>query len=242
MLKKGKKNTMDIRIATLGVCLAGGMIPASAHHAWVAKDASGFKVVYGHEKTQGFDPAKVKEAAAFDAKGKKVSVKVDRKDSTAVLTPASAPAWFQVEFDNGFWTKTTDGSKNISKKGITGYLSSSHSVKYSKSVYAWSDKLTKPVGQKMEVVPASNPAAGKGDTVQLAVTVYQDGKPAVGVPVGAGGDHGASDTTDAQGKAEVRIPAKGPSLIVASRKIPLRDNPDADTLSLSGVLYLELGK
>jgi nickel transport protein len=222
--------------------MAAATLPAPAHHAWVVQDAEGYKVVYGHETTQGYAPSKVKEATALDAKGNKVAVKLSPRDSGVVLEPAKAPACFLVLFDGGFWTKTTDGSKNVSKRGIQGYLSSSHSVKYTKSIFAWNDKLAKPQGQRMEVVPASNPAAAAGDTVRLAVTVYLDGKPAASVPVGAGGDHGASDTTDAQGKAEVRIPAKGPSLIVASRKIPLKDNPDADTLSLSGALYLDLKK
>lgn len=230
---------MKIQLLVMAACMAGSAVPGYSHHAWVAKDSAGFKVVYGHEKLQGFEPAKVKDATAFDAKGKKLDLTVSRKDSSAALEAKGTPAWFLVHFDNGYWTKTTEGSKNVSKKGIPEYLSSSHSVKYSKSVFAWGDKLLKPMGQKMEIVPAARPAAG-ADSVLFGVTVFFEGKPASGVPVSAGSGHDAKDTTDAKGMAEVKVSAKGPNLIVASRKIPLSGNPDADTLSISGALFLDI--
>lgn len=232
---------MNIRMLLVSVIIASVTIPLFAHNAWVAKDSTGYHVLYGHEKIAGYDPAKVKEVLAFDVKGNKLPVKTIAADSGVALKISSQPSCFLSIFDNGFYTKTTDGSKNISKKGIKDYISASHSVKYTKSIFAWNPIFLKPMGQKIEIVPATNPALLK-ESDSLGVTVFFEGKPLSGAPLSIAGTHDPVDTTDAQGVAKVKLPATGQKLIVASLKIPLKDDPDTDTLSISGAVYLDLKK
>lgn len=218
--------------------MAGITASLFAHNAWVAKDSTGFKILYGHETTNGYDPAKVKDVSGFGVDGKKVAVTMARADSGVALETTGNPAFFTLHFDNGFYVKTTEGSKNVSKRGIKDYLSASHSIKYTKSVFVWSAALLKPLGEKMEMVPMVDPRTLKTSNL-LPVKVFYEGKPLSGAPVSIAGTHGAVDTTDAQGVATVRYNADGSNQISASLKIPLVNDPDADTLSLSGTLHLD---
>jgi nickel transport protein len=232
---------MNIRILLASACLAWATIPASAHNAWVAKDSTGYRILFGHETTEGYPPSKVKEVAALDSKGNKLAVKMVPSDSSVALKPSGKPICFLVHFDNGFFTKTTDGTKNISKQGIKDYISAINAVKYSKSIFSWNVILTKPLGQKIEVVPLSNPSLIKqGDS--LAVKVFFEGKPLSGSPLNISGTAETVATTDSQGLAKVKLPLPGRKLIAASLKIPLKGDPDADTLSLSGALYFDVAK
>jgi nickel transport protein len=236
---------MNSPVFFIAACIVGFSISASAHNAWVVKDSSGFHVVYGHETTSGYDPSKLKEAVAFDINGKKLAIKMVKADSSVALEASGQPSYFIINFDNGFYTKTTEGSKNVSKKGIKEYLSASHSIKYTKSVFVWSDKLLKPLGlgQRVEVVPMSNPVRLKEED-SLSVAVYFEGKPLSGASLNASGVQGTKEkvTTDTKGIAKVKLATMGPSLFAATWKIPLKDDPDADTLSLSGSLFLDLKK
>lgn len=232
---------MNIRILLASACLAWATIPASAHNAWVAKDSTGYHILFGHETTEGYPPSKVKEVTALDFKGNKLAVKIVPSDSSVSLKPTGKPSCFLVHFENGFFTKTTDGTKNMSKKGLKEYISAINAVKYSKSIFSWNAMLVKPLGQKFEVVPLSNPSLIKGDD-SLAVKVFFDGKPLPGAPLNVSGTAEIVATTNAQGLAKVKLPSSGRKMIAASMKIPLKGDPDADTLSLSGALYFDLAK
>jgi nickel transport protein len=236
---------MNNRIFLFAVCLVGFSISASAHNAWVVKDSTGFHILFGHETTEGYPPAKVTEVTAIDTKGKKLMVKTVASDSSMAIKPIGKSSCFLIRFDNGFFTKTTEGTKNVSKKGIKEYLSSVNAVKYSKSIFFWNEDFLKPLGQKIEVVPAANPLLLK-ENDSLTIKVFFEGKPLSGAPVNVSGTSETAATTDMQGLAKVKLTSSagrtGHSLIAASLKIPLKDDPDSDTQSLSGALYFDLKK
>jgi hypothetical protein len=56
----------------------------------------------------------------------------------------------------------------------------------------------------------------------------------------AGGYHREDLKTDKNGTAEVKIEKSGFQIITAGIKIPLKDNPNADVLSLSANITFEV--
>lgn len=85
-----------------------------------------------------------------------------------------------VFFDNGFWVKTPEGWKNVSKKEYGKPVEdSSRPLKFSKMVSSWSDFALKPVGLEFEVVPLGKPSR-EGS---LEVQVLYGGKPVEGAAV-----------------------------------------------------------
>lgn len=209
------------------------------HDAWSLKNGDKLEIVYGHgDKIESYDAKKI---AVLDAYVKNKPTKLtatpaDGNKSMALLPKNSSLV--VMKFDNGFWTKTVDGSKNISKKEAKGEIVSSiHSVKYHKNILSWSDKLLKPIGLPLEITPVKNPLGLKaGDLLELVVT--KEKKPLAEAKVEAGGyhDENKSITTDTNGKVTVKIEKSGFNIIAVSFKTKLDGNPDADTLSESANL------
>ncbi len=77
------------------------------------------------------------------------------------------------------WSKTTQGWKQESKKNLTGVLSSGKYEKFSKALITAEgkeEKLRKPVGHRLEIIPLKNHRAIKpGD--ELRCQILFEGKP-----------------------------------------------------------------
>lgn len=230
-----KKKTMIFCLAMLIISMN-----AFAHDAWIEKKGGQFIVVYGHaDKAETYDAAKVKEVMAYGIDGKLVQVAVEREGYPVIIKPKGKAALITLFFDNGFWSKTPDGYKNKPKKDVPDAMESLHSIKYSKNILKWSDKFSKPLGMKMEIVPMKNPLSLKTEDV-LQIKVFLDGKPVEGASINAGGYHKDDLKTDKNGVADVKIEKAGFQMITAGIKIPLKDNPNADTLSLSANITFEV--
>jgi nickel transport protein len=213
---------------------------AFAHDAWVEKKDGKFIVVYGHgDNIEAYDTGKVKEVKAYSIDGSIVQVMVEKEGYPVIIKPKGKTALISLFFDNGFWSKTPDGWKNKPKKEVPDAVESSHSMKYSKAILKWSDKFSKPLGMKMEIVPLKNPLSLKaGDSLPLKV--FLDGKPVEGASVNAGGYHKEDLKTDKNGMAEIKIEKSGFQIVAAGIRIPLKDNPNADVLSLSANITFEV--
>lgn len=225
---------MKIRFSlALLLTLAG---PAAAHDAWFEAAGGGFVIRYGHEKAESYDPAKVKSLAAYAADG--ASLTVERRPAEKdglVFSVKGKPALLALHFDNGFWSKTAEGTKNLPKTDAPGATGSVYSLKYGKAILEWSAFVTKPLGQRLEIVPlmANPPHTGE----RLAVRVLWEGKPLPGVKIGKG-EYELSATTDVDGKAALPV-EHGLQSIWVGRRAPLADDPRADTLSVSALLRFE---
>lgn len=77
------------------------------------------------------------------------------------------------------WTKTTQGWKQASKKGLSGVISSGKYEKFCKTLITAGqadDGFKRVVGHRLEIVPVDNPGAARvGD--ELSFQVLFDGKP-----------------------------------------------------------------
>lgn len=213
---------------------------AFAHDAWVEKRDGEFVVLYGHgEMHDPYDPARVKEVKGFDIKGNAVPVEIIKKKDGASLSPKGEVAMITLVFDNGYWVKTTDGWKNISKREAKEYIESIHSIKYGKTYLAWSDAFAKPVGMRLEIIPLTDPLSAKVGYKNFQIKVLYEGKPLEGAKIGTGG-HTIDKTTDKDGIATIGIFRKGINVISARHRVPLKDNPDADMISLGTVITFEV--
>ena len=211
-----------------------------AHDVWMEKKEGKLIVQWGHaDKTEPYDPAKVREVKAFDIWGKEIAVSLAKEKDSVAITPREEVAVVTLVFDSGFWTKTTEGFKNIPKKGVEGVMESFHSLRFSKEILRWSDKLAKPVGMEFELVPLKNPLSAKFGGI-LPVKVFYEGKPLEGAKIYGGGKRKDALKTGPDGIANVVIGEVGNHKIGALHKIPLHNNPDADYLVRTTNLTFEV--
>lgn len=217
----------------LFLALAGA--PAGAHDAWIEPAAGGgFTVVFGHEgQLEAAQPAKVLQVQAVDASGR--SLKVHRDG--VQLKVEGQPSLLLLRYDNGFWSRTPEGSKNLPKNQVPGAVSATHALKYGKTVLVWDAQAGRAQGLPVEIVPQSAqvPAAG----TQLPVQVLWDGQPLAGAMLSwhaAGQDKEAR--TDAQGRASVGV-YRGRQMVSVSARRPLANDARADAVSVSSALVFE---
>jgi nickel transport protein len=226
---------MIMRKILLASVLLATAVSAYAHDAWIEPQGDGFVVNYGHEKLEPYAPAKVKQLTALDAQGAPLAV--TRRDSadSVPFTVSGKPSLLLIHFDNGYWSQTTEGMKNIPRTEAPGTTRSVHSVKFGKRVVAWSKVLTRPAGQPLEIVPLSENAPKAGSS--LKVRVLRDGKPAAGVTIGTSEKDAEKRElkTDADGIAALPV-ATGTQGVWVGLKEPLNGDPGADTYSLSAHL------
>ncbi len=222
------------------LALLFGFQLASAHDAWLEPNAGGLALFYGHgSKHDPYDPAKVKEVKAVDCKGKSIPIAIEKKGDFVSLTWKDRPGIVTLVFDGGYGCKTTDGWKRTTKREAQGkfeIVKSYRIRKFAKALQAQCDSYASPVGLAFEIVPKENPLSVKPGQ-SLPVEVLLEGKPveeAVFKITDAKDPEKKTEIkTDKNGNASIPILKAGPQRVVAKLKLPLKDDPDADTLSLS---------
>jgi nickel transport protein len=218
-----------------------------AHDTWIEKRDGQLLVLRGHHggTIDAYDPALVKEAKALDAKGQAVEMEIVKNNENATLSTKGNPAVVGALYYSGYWLKTTDGWKKATKReghGKYNILESSKGEQYLKSVLAPSAESSRSLGQRFEIVPQKDPTTlSPGDT--LPIKIFLEGKPLEGAEVTTGGGHESEKKaplkTDNDGIATVTIARTGPQMVKAKHKIAIKDDPDADVLSLSSSLTFE---
>lgn len=213
----------------------------SAHDYWIERHGREYSVVFGHGKhREDVDPAKIKTIRAFDSQGKAVAVSREKKEKAVVLKPAEQPSIMAVEIDNGYWSKTIYGWKNLPKRQASRVVEANRSFNYSKTILSWSEAAQRSLdGFMIDMTPLKNPFQMKAGE-KLPVRVLFMGKPLVKAEV-IGGDHEKVAETDKDGIAQVPL-TKGDQLFTISHKDPLKGDPDADYRSITSTLSFEVPK
>ena len=226
----------------LALALLLALVPeVSAHDFWIDRSGQGFLLVFGHgDQKMEFDPSKVKAVKAFGPGGGEVEIRREKRGQGLFLQPLEPPSWIFAEIDNGYWSKTIYGWRNLPKRKASRVVEATHSFYYSKALLTWSDALNRPlINAPLDIVLLKNPFELKvGDSVPIKV--FYRGKPIAGVEV-EGRDHDIVSTTDKDGMARVRL-IRGHQLISLSHKEPVPNDPDADYLSFTATLSFEVGK
>jgi nickel transport protein len=194
--------------------------PARAHELWLAEEGSTRTLYYGHldprigeQKTIEYDPQNVLKVKAFDLQGNEVQVTVKREYPFTISGFHGSAVY--VLTSSGYWTKTPRGTKNVSKDKADMPVSSWLSYESVKSIEQWTDALSLPLTEDLEITPLKNPIKLKrGKKSRLLVTFK--GKPIEGVAVSYF-DRPRGESNSA-GKINIRIKNSGLQLISASYK------------------------
>jgi len=216
---------------------------AFAHHLWVEKEGDKFRIAWGHPpKIDPYDPERIKGITAFDKKGETVAFeRIDEKDQVYLSTKADI-SMIILSFEGGYLVSTPDGKKRLTKREAqkAGFqvIDSFYSLQLAKSLFSYTDVLTKPVGMKFEIVPMKNPLLLKTNEL-LPVKVLFDGKPMEGVAIDIGAHKGVGKTSK-EGIANIKITGQGMQVILAKYRIATKYNSDADYLSYTTVLTFEV--
>ncbi|MGQ9645622.1 MAG: cobalt transporter CbiM [Thermodesulfobacteriota bacterium] len=219
------------------------VLPSSllAHDFWIEKVGSNFMVVYGHGSQRlEFDPSKLKTLKAFDLDGREMKVMSEKTKGGILLKTEASPSLFFVAVDDGYWSKTIYGWKNLPKRKASRVVESIRSFYYSKAILLWGEVCQRPLSEpQLEIVALENPTQMKpGDALPIRV-LYQ-GNPLTGIEV-EGGDHEKVAVTDEEGVARVKL-SKAHHVLSVKYKEPIKNDPDADFLTTTSTLTFEVTK
>jgi cobalt/nickel transport system permease protein len=214
---------------------------AQAHEYWVESKDGNFTLIYGHgANREEFDASKVKSVKAYGTQSQALEIQSEKRNKGLLIKASEKPAVILVEVDNGYWSKTIYGWKELPKRKASRVVEAIRSFNYTKALLAWSDAAKNPYSEmKLDIVPLKNPFELKPGE-PLPVKVIREGKPVPGVEV-EGADHAVMATTGADGISQVKI-GKGLQVITVTYKEPIKNDPDADFFSITTTLSFEAAK
>lgn len=214
---------------------------ASAHDLWLEPSAAALVLRYGHRAGAllDLDAAKVKTVRCRPAVGGAVS---DLRAAAAVsakeIRVSGACVVASAFLDNGTWSLTPDGEKNLPRSQVPDAVKAWESRQFAKWVDSRSSWASEPVGDAFEIVPVTDLSKVRsGDKATFRVLL--DGAPVNGAIVAI--DHKALGETDSAGEVRVRIRAADVESISATFKRPLT-SPDADSQVWECSLSFEVAK
>jgi uncharacterized GH25 family protein len=183
--------------------------------------------------------------------GKKIKITLRNEflyESTESLAPGDYVA--VVQRKDGFSTKTKDGYKRQSKKGLKGVIHARFLGMCGKAIINVGDPtgspfVSKPVGTVIEIVPLVNPAELKaGDYFKFQLLCQ--GKPvaeyinATYVGFSNDGAWAYSTRTNKDGMGEIKILNSGIWVLKANHKKPYPNPEEADEYSFTTSLTFEV--
>ncbi len=211
-----------------------------AHELWFEKSGDKMVLYYGHmepksgeERFIKYKPKSVLRVSCFDANGRGLAVKVEKTYPLSMPTLCSV---YYALFSTGYWTKTVEGLKNLSKDEVSGSIESWLSYESVKRVDGWTDALSRPLTEDIEIVPLEDPFGVKVYE-KISLRVYYRGKPVKDAVVAY--DEHPIGTTDEEGRISVRVRHKGIQRISTSVK-EKADGVRADYIIRSTSLIFEV--
>jgi len=239
---EGTMNGLTKTAVVILVCLAGVLSPSTgfAHDYWIEQDGARYAVVYGHgDERLEYDPANVKKVSVYDAAGKSIAFQTEVQGKVLAIKPAGPASVIVADLDSGYWSKTIYGWKHLPKRQASRIVEAVRSYHHSKSIVSWGDAAQKPMeDMKLDIVPQESPFDLKAGDM-LPVRVVYGGKPLPGADVE--GEHEKVAATDPDGIARVPL-KKGRILLTVQHREPLKDDPDADFVSVTTTLTFEVSK
>lgn len=204
--------------------------PTWAHDFWLEPDGGGVVLLYGEPgESEPYRSEMVKSVTGWAAGGARREVKNSFSEGQLRLAGKGVSGW-AVEVDNGYWTKTESGWKNVGRRAEPKALKATWDRHFAKLVSAKSPDLV--AGQPLEIV------LDRATPDRLEGQVLLRGKPAPGLDLEL--DHHEAGKTDAEGKFSLSRSGGGLVLIAARHQEKLEDNPEADLLNLESTLTVKL--
>jgi len=256
-----------IKVFTLAIFLLGTFCSnAFAHYLWVNVDnyspKAGEEFVislgWGHHFPEdgSIGADKLERMYLISPAGKEIPLEIKPEGEKGLVASTKMkldkPGTYLVviEKKSGFVTKTTEGYKYQSKKGLKGVIKSYWSEGSAKAIInvsqASDNFFQKKINQRYQVIPLNDPGKLKeGD--YLSVKVLLDGKPySTKVFATYAGFSTEKDTfayttgTDKEGIAKIKILKSGIWLIKASDEVPYLNLKEADVYSFTSSLTFEV--
>ena len=204
--------------------------PTWAHDFWLKPDGGGVVMIYGEAgESEPYKADMIKSVMGWATGGAKRDVKKSFANDQLKLVGKGVSAW-TVEVDNGYWTKTETGWKNIGKKQQPDALKATWDRHFAKMVTVKNPDLV--TGQALEIV------LSKATPSLLEGKVLLRGKPAPGLDLEL--NHEKVGKTDADGKFSFTTAGTGLVLLAAHHQEKLEGNPEADFLNLESALTIKL--
>jgi uncharacterized GH25 family protein len=187
-----------------------------------------------------FEASKVAKLSAIDGQGKELMIQKEPRNKALELKVSGQPAAVMAEIDNGYWSKTIYGWKELPKRKASRVVEAIRSLYFTRALLSWNGAVQEASGgTRLEIVPMADPFTMKpGDS--LSVRVLGSGKPLQDIEV-VGLDHAKRGITDKDGMIKVPL-TEGLNLVTVEYKEKIKDDPDADALSLTATLTFEVKK
>lgn len=248
----------------LAVLFVATMVPqAAAHDLWLElrdyTPAPGEHVsltlAYGHHfPARGFmDLNRLEKIYALDQAGHEIGVNSSSNLEFRSKEPFKTKGTYLVVAENkaGFSTKTTEGYRGHSKKGLQNVIQCSYSAKYSKAIVNVGDAgggtYSKVLGHDLEIVPLVDLGTLKeGDYLMLKV--LYGGKPlassqVLGTYMGFSTEKNTfayATKTDKVGLAKMKMLSSGVWLVTTSHVEDYPDPSECDQYKFSATLTFEI--
>lgn len=244
-LRPGKNGMIHIPKAAALVFFGAFLIvqstPALAHDFLIEPKGDDFMVVFGHGmQREEFEVSKVKQVKAVGLQGKEIPVQREKKEKGLMLKINGRPSVIVASIDNGYWSKTIYGWKELPKRKASRVVEAIRSLFFSKTILSWNDAIpAASMDADLDIIPLNNPFEVKaGESLSLKVLLR--GQPLPGAEV-IGGEHAKLGKTGKDGLVKVPL-MRGQNLVTVEHKERIKDDPDADVLSLTATLTFEVKK
>lgn len=194
--------------------------PLFAHDMWLQEIDGGFSIVLGHEgQIDPYEPARLKNVIGYTENGWTVQLDIKREKEVCRVMADEAFCAIGALLDNRYWLKTTTGWKNQRERKGSQIVEEGRSYKHTKHIVKWCNFLSKPVGQRFEIVPLKNPIGLKqGD--KLPVKVFFEGKLALKARISKTSDMAKThDLEPIKSKKSVVIQVGSPGLQLINAKL-----------------------
>ncbi len=214
--------------------------PALGHDLWIEPEGDAFLLRYGHRGAEALpiDASKVRAIRCRSGDGAPRDVRDTATFSPKEVRIAARCAAVSAYLHGGFYSLTPDGERNLPRNRVENAVKAWESRQFAKWVDARAPGAGSPVGDELEIVPASDLSrARRGDKV--AVRVLFQGKPVPGAVVAI--DHRPLGESDSAGEVRVRIRSATVESIGATLRRPL-STPEADAQVLEATLSFEVAR
>jgi nickel transport protein len=233
---------------------------AQAHIFWLLADqavpevgkAVQVEIGFGHKfpKDEEIKAERLQFIKVFGPDGKEINLKKVSTTQYEFVPPAVGSYVVSAQMVPGFVTRTPQGMKMQSKKGIPD---ANLCFRFDFATKTLVNSGNNPKGfdqsvkSSLEVIPLQNPASLKAGE-ELPVRVFFQGKPLADAGIKATNDSwndpkepfALKAKTDAKGEYRLKLDKPGRWLVIASHKTPYHDQSECDDNMYQGSLTFEV--
>lgn len=179
-----RKTLGGMVILTTLFTLLGMIGELRAHEFWIEHLGRKFALVFGHgTHREEFEIGKIKSIKAFDQEGKPIDIKKEVKKKEVAPQPSISSSLIIANIDNGYWSKTIYGWRNLPKRKASRVVEAIRSLNCSKILLSWGDWIHQPLNKfTLDIFPLKNPFLIKSRE-RLPLKITYGGKPLGGIDV-----------------------------------------------------------